>query len=163
MYIHNSLNYKIINGIKISGAESLYLSINYKNNNYIILLIYRQPNCNLTDFLSSLEQSFITLHIDKNKCVLIGDLNIDLNYFNSNANKYLSLLNSNNLNQLIFVPTRVSHTSSTIIDHLFTNINDYYINCGTINTCIADHLPIFLIFKNFTIDFKKNKKIIGKP
>src|SRR5882762_790071 len=69
MYIHNSLNYKIIDCIKISGTESLYLSINYKNNNYIILLIYRKPNCNLTDFLSSLEQSFITLHIDKNKCV----------------------------------------------------------------------------------------------
>jgi len=162
MYIHNSLNYKIIGGIKISGAESLCLSINYKNNNYIILLIYRKPNCNLFEFFISLEQSLITLHIDKNKCILMGDLNIDLNYFNNDSNKYLSILNSNNLDQLIFVPTRMSHTSSTIIDHLFTNINDYYINCGTINTCIADHIPIFLVFKNFTINFKKKKIIIGK-
>jgi len=162
MYIHNSLNYKIINGIKISGAECLCLSINYKNNNYFILLIYRRPNCNLSEFFTSLEQSLNTLNTDKNKCILMGDLNIDLNCFNNDTNNYLSLLNSNNFDQLIFVPTRVSHTSSTIIDHLFTNINNYYINCGTINTCIADHLPIFLIFKNFTIDFKKNKRVIGK-
>jgi len=162
IYIHNSLNYKIINCIKISGTESLYLSINYKNNNYIIVLIYRKPNGNLSEFLASLEQSLITLHIDKNKCIFMGDLNIDLNCFNNDTNKYLSILNSNNLDQLIFVPTRVSQTASTIIDHLFTNISDYYINCGTINTCIADHLPIFLIFKNFRMDFTKNKKFIHK-
>jgi len=156
LYIHNSIPYKILNVNSITGSESLWLTINVNNVNIIIGLIYRKPNANLYDFLSCLDQTLNGLKLDKNKLILLGDFNIDLNCTNNNVINYLSLLNSYNLNQLINIPTRFTKRSSTLIDHMFTNIDDFFINSGTITTSIADHLPIFLVCNNLKSHFTKS-------
>jgi len=85
----------------------------------------------------------------------MGDLNINRNNLDNYTTNYLSILNSNYFNQLISLPTRITNHSSTLIDHMFTNISNYFINCGTISTCIADHLPIFAIFNDLNMHFNK--------
>src|SRR6266404_5372524 len=162
LYIHNFILYKILNVNSITGSESLWLTINVNNLNIIIGLIYRKPNANLYDFLSCLDQTLNGLKLDKNKLILLGDFNIDLNCTNNNVINYLSLLNSFNLNQLIKIPTRFTKCSSTLIDHMFTNIDDFFINSGTITTSIADHLPIFLVCNNLKSHFTKSNISIKK-
>ena len=59
----------------------------------------------------------------KRKGSKVGDINIDLNsnLERSPLSDYLLLLQSNALFSLITKPTRVTNTSSTVIDHILIN------------------------------------------
>ena len=62
---------------------------------------------------------------------------------------YYDLLSHTVLLQLITTPTRITNTSSTLIDHIYTNISAHYIQSGCIEAGISDHLPVYAIFENF--------------
>ena len=47
------------------------------------------------------------------------------------------------MKQLINVPTRITDTTSTILDHIVTNSSKKLINFGVLDCGISDHLPIY--------------------
>ena len=56
---------------------------------------------------------------------------------------------SNDLEQLITIPTRVvTESSKSAIDLLFVNNNHRIVRCGTIASSISDHLIFFYIIKS---------------
>ena len=57
--------------------------------------------------------------------------------------------------QTINTPTRITGSSKTTIDHLYTNISDGIINSGTIVADISDHFPIFVFF-----NFMKTQTVV---
>ena len=57
--------------------------------------------------------------------------------------KYANILKVLNLKQLIRSPTRVTCTSSTVIDHVLTNRPDIYLAANTIDCGVSDHLMIY--------------------
>ena len=66
------------------------------------------------------------------------------------------------LPQIIF-PTRITNTSKTLIDNIFTDSSNFQISSGNLTYHISDHLPQFSIFKNMNINsnlkhnnFKRN-------
>ena len=50
--------------------------------------------------------------------LLMGDINIDLKAHTNN--KWLNLINLFDLTQLVTEPTRVTETTDTLIDHVYT-------------------------------------------
>ena len=52
------------------------------------------------------------------------------------------------------IPTRVTTHSNTVIDHIFTNILDKFIESGTIDVDISDHKATFVFFENLKLKFK---------
>ena len=83
----------------------------------------------------------------------MGDFNIHLlNYDTHFPTKgFINSFLSNHFLPCINHPTRISDSSSTIIDNIFTNIVDAQIICGNLTTHILDHFPQFLILSNATI------------
>ena len=84
-----------------------------------------------------------------------------LNYFNYNllsetsaAKQWLDITSSLNLKQLVQVPTRVTDTTRTLIDHAFTNSCENIINVTVPIYAISDHFPVCLTRK-ITKDFDK--------
>ena len=79
---------------------------------------------------------------------LIGDFNID--FFISNTplyHKLLSVVSSFNLTQVVSEPTRVTVTSSTLIDLIFASSVNFVKSCTTIPPLAnADHYGLILIF-----------------
>ena len=61
-----------------------------------------------------------------------------------------------NFHQLIHMPTRITKTSKTIIDHIYCNFTDNFISNGTIYNDITDHFPIFAFIQNINYIFSKN-------
>ena len=55
-------------------------------------------------------------------------------------------MNSGGLHPLIALPTRITPTSATLIDNIFTNDFCRPISSGLVYTSISDHLPAFAIF-----------------
>lgn len=85
----------------------------------------------------------------------MGDLNIDFAGHRTPAMRSLkALCKEFNLTQRILTPKRVTGTTSTILDHAYTNIGKVA-HAGIIETFTSDHYPIYLILK------KKNYFMIG--
>ena len=65
---------------------------------------------------------------------------------NSNSNcKFLNILYSHAFFPCIDKPTRITSSSSTLIDNIFTNTFDKDNYSGILYYDVSDHLPIFLI------------------
>ena len=54
-------------------------------------------------------------------------------------------------------PTRITNYSATLIDNIITNIHEYPIKSGILYNHIADHFPIFNIYKLGWQNTKKYK------
>ena len=55
------------------------------------------------------------------------------------------------MEQIISSPTRVSQTSSSLIDHIYTNIDVSNVREGTIIADLSDHFPVCAIFDDIRI------------
>ena len=82
---------------------------------------------------------------------LIGDFNADLLKFNSNKeiSDYFDIISSFNLLPQTTLHTRVTDTSSAIIDHIFCNSVKYNTVSGKLVSMISDHFFQFLCLKEF--------------
>ena len=70
----------------------------------------------------------------------MGDFNIDLN--SSTNSKWSHLIQLFDLKQLITEPTRVTHTSSTLIDHVYTTTLATIVESFVSQLSLSDHFPV---------------------
>lgn len=130
-------------------AESLWLQIDVTGDMKVTVgVIYRKTNTNVKEFQDSLLRVLETFKVDKRTCVLLGDFNINLLSFDYTAEGFLTSLQCVGLDQLITSPTRVTRESSTLIDHIYSNINLSETHSGIVQSDVSDHFTIFVMFKN---------------
>ena len=79
-------------------------------------------------------------------CVLVGDFNIDL-FKHNDSQEIISTFNSNFYFNTITKPTRVTPTSATLIDHMWTNNLKNLSMSGILYVNLSDHFPVFANFK----------------
>ena len=92
----------------------------------------------------------------KNKSVfLFGDFDVDLLKYDKHApaNEFLDLLSSHMFLPHIVQPTRISTTSKTLTDNIFSNIHTPSSVSGNLTSSISDHLPQFLIVPDIFVKF----------
>ena len=144
-------------------AESLWIELNNSKYKIIVGIIYRKPNTDLDQFQNSLLSVLDNLSADKSNVILVGDFNVNLlqTCIDGKAVELLTSLESTGLHQIITSPTRVTRDSSSLIDHIYTNISKYKMHSGIIETDISDHFPVFVAFENFSCISKNgpNKRI----
>ena len=94
-----------------------------------------------------------TIVNEKSDCILVGDFNIDLLKYGSPAHvaEYVDHFVSNGFKFRLLLPTRVTHTSASLIDHVIDNLSsqtqtsvvmctELYGACG-----FTDHFPTYTI------------------
>jgi len=94
--------------------------------NTIIGVIYRpntQHDADIDIFCTFLFDIIDIITNEKNRCMLMGDCNIDLLKYNSHdkTTEYVDNLFSRGIMSLIHYPTRLTHSTATLIDHMYTN------------------------------------------
>ena len=86
----------------------------------------------------------------------MGDF--DINILNSHShqptNEFINLMTSNSLYPLISKPTRITSSTATLIDNIFTNNLELNINSGILYTDLSDHLAVFQV---------TNLKLVAEP
>ena len=160
-YISSHIKFKILNDISVFHEkifESIFLELQFPDNTKLIVgNVYRSPSPvpNLTqteqlNMFTDIMSNVITKLTDYDeKVYIIGDLNIDLLQFKSHrqTNEFIDSMFSSGYLQIINHPTRVAHhannSSATLIDHIWTNRNLDFYNCGIITTHISDHFAPF--------------------
>jgi len=106
--------------------------------------IYRNPGAQLQQFCESLCSSIEILNRSKTKYVLLGDTNIDLTKFNlvSSITNYVNSLFSVGCTFHIDKPTRISSSSATCIDHVYSNLQTEFLDNYIVLSDVSDHFGI---------------------
>ena len=106
--------------LQVDGIEALWLEVKpQKQKPFLLAYTYRPQSTQgwTVDFEQVLEK----LYTENMEIILIGDININLLDNNGSVQNWLQIIDSVNLTQLVETPTRVTATSSTLIDHAYSN------------------------------------------
>ena len=126
--------------------ESAFIEILDKGKSCIVGVIYRPPDSDMAKFFEHLD--IVLDRISGKRSYLMGDFNLDLikNEQHTATGRFLNCMNSVGLHPLISLPTRITSTTATLIDNIFTS--DFFkpVKSGLIFSSISDHLPAFAIF-----------------
>ena len=156
-YLHNDLQYKLLNECKLSDPEvieSLFVEITVPHGkNIIVGCVYRPPNQNTALFLDKLNDILSYISRNNKQCYVMGDFNLDLLQYNYHTptQEFIDTLFSFAFIPLISNPTRLTSYSATLIDNIFTNNLSQNVLNGVVLNDLSDHLPVFGYFSGLTL------------
>lgn len=154
--------------ISIKNIENIVIEIFIDKCKYLISGIYKHPGIKTKELLNYLKWQLDNISSNYTY-ILAGDINIDYKSYSSNVEvlNYFNKLRSNSVYQLIDVPTRITKTSNTIIDHIYMKVPILTeIKTGILTHIISDHLSTFIKINTHINEMKsKNRpliRIVGK-
>ena len=115
--------------------------------NIIIGVVYRPPNSNLENFYDVLRTMLVSICREKKLCYILGDYNLDLLKSESHSltKDFVNLMFEHSFVPLINRPTRVTRSSASLIDNIFTNDLSFSnsSSSGILLNDTSDHYPVF--------------------
>ena len=161
IYLRNSINYKIRHDLIPPELECVCIEIMKPHSEpFLVTTVYRPPNAP-SEFFDNLEKLIKAIDDENKEMYILGDLNYDMlktdNDLNAPTKKIKSLYELYQVSQLIDQATRITMTTTSLIDHIVTNTPEKISDSGVIHTCISDHSLVFAIRK---ISIMKKKKIL---
>ena len=135
------------------NCEILFVEIKIGAKNYLIGAVYRPPSANPSAFLDELTTILSNLNSAQTKCYICGDFNLDLTVRDQSSivQNFLDLLHSFSFLPLIDKPTRVTSSSASLIDNIFSNSLKSH-KAGILIADISDHYPVFCTSDNLNLN-----------
>ena len=144
VYIHNSIA-DITHrrqDLESDLVECIWLELKPSTSapNIFVSILYRNPSASY-EWFDNFVQMIDNIHTVKPYAdiLVLGDFNIDLLKPHSSWDPTITLLG---LIQLVKSPTRITQTSATFIDHIYTNNPDVITEVNVPDLSISDHCPI---------------------
>ena len=127
--------------------ESVFVEINKSHvqslKDIIVGVIYRPPIKYIDIFNNHIKLLVDKLKKENKSCYILGDMNINIvnQETHTKTGQFVDIIFSNSVLLVITRPTRVTATSATLIDHIFTNDVNNLSHCvqGILVTDISDH------------------------
>ena len=155
IYYHDSLSVKTIN--QHSGVFQTHEALALKASipcvgEVNVLGIYRPPHLSINSFNDYFDLNL--QHFSSKKCLILGDLNIDMLKKNilASITNFNNIFLSHNFINFIDKPTHIDSQSgllTTCLDHIWSNFSFNNLSF-TFNEPFTDHLPCAIIFKENT-------------
>ena len=156
LFIRENINYKIRDDISVFLPhifESLFVEISYTGSkNIIVGVVYRpntEPHADMDMFQSNMFDIMSIITTERKQCTIMGDMNINLLKFGCHPKTeyYLEGIFSHGFLPVIVKPTRITVSSATLIDHIYSNNITATGHAGIIITDLADHFGTFYLSK----------------
>ena len=170
LFISNNLPFIIRQDLTVltDQVEQLFIEIDksalHVKKNVIVGIIYRPPDKDPLLFNDTVQTALAKIDKENKFGYLLGDFNLDLlkSEIHNPTLDFLISLFSYSFWPLVTRPTRVTSSSATLIDNIFTNNIALKMSCvnGIVINDITDHFPIFHICKDVVIN--EEEKIIFK-
>ena len=110
--------------------------------------MYRPPSAT-SDWTDQVEQSLDEANTGNKEIILLGDLNFNILNKTGYVKAWLQKTENLNFSQLVLSPTRVTDSSETIIDHVYSNVPDKIVSVSVPHYSISDHYPVCVTRKTF--------------
>ena len=111
----------------------------HKNKSIIVVNIYRSPSGDWNTFISQLNLLLNGIITRNQQIIVCGDLNVNQLYDSLQKNVLFDLMNSFQLDITTCEPTRITNTSKTAIDYIFTNISKQSYCTSVFDPGLSDH------------------------
>ena len=139
-----------------SSDNSLYESVFVEilrthDKNIIVGCLYRPPDSSLNDFNRSDEDILSATSFENKLSYIMGDFNINIlnSHSHQPTNEFINLMTSNSLYPLISKPTRMTSSTATLIDNIFTNNLELHMNSSKPLFSKLNILSLHSLFINF--------------
>jgi exonuclease III len=154
IFIKDSLNYKsrtdlnyMSNSTEMLWIELEAASINNPTN-LILGVIYRVPGTDVSEFNNILSDTLTKISNENKSCLHTGDYNINL--LNAETHLPTSQFVENNFTNSFLPninrPTRITSSTASLIDNIFTNFTDTPdIYSAIIISDLSDHFPVIFL------------------
>ena len=142
VYVRNGINAKRRLDLETNNISCIWLEITLgKSKPFLIGNMYRPPDSKV-EFIDRFENFIDNVSNEGKEMILMGDFNKNL--LNEHRDiEWDNFVNSLGFDQLVCDPTRVTDTSSTLIDHIYTNSEENIANVHVCKISISDHYAIF--------------------
>ena len=149
IYIKEGLKWKPRKDLEELAEHYIFecsaIQVYLENFKIVLLSIYRNSMSNVEHFFLKLE-SCLSILVNENVTVFIaGDFNVNILACDGTSVNFLCLLGSYNIFPSITDFTRITNTSRSCIDNIFTNCTNY--RTSILNTHLSDHTAQKLTFK----------------
>lgn len=126
-------------------AEAVFIELiePFFKKKLIVGCIYRPPSSNTNLFIDCFYNTLGTITNEHKTCYIMSDTNINL--FSNQSAKFIDLINASSFRPLITKATRITPTSKTLIDNIFTNHASMCGEPGVLCCDLSDHLPVFYL------------------
>ena len=149
--INSQLSYSVVDyNYAASSFEFLTIKVTHPHKTYLHCVIYRPPSSNIVHFLDELHTLLNEFLKPHRPLFLLGDFNIDFLKIDDPghiSNDFFDLLSSFHLLPTISKPTRITPTSKSLIDNIFSNESPCNLSSSIIYYDFSDHLPILISIK----------------
>ena len=147
IYVKESLRVSVREDLQVEGVESIWLEVKHKaQKSFLLGCTYRPPSSSQS-WVDDFEVIFEQIDTEDKEIIMLGDFNLNMLDNSNIVNNWLQLTDSVNLTQIVDSPTRVTATSSTIIDHAYTNKPENIVEVCVPCYAISDHYPVCLTRK----------------
>lgn len=118
IYLKSNLEYNVHHSEVFSENNTWFLSVKVRKGikKGLYSILYHSPNSSDTSFLDFFERMVETVLDEYENNILVGDFNINLLRTNNNTKRLSNIITMSGMKQLVKYPTRVTNTSSTMID-----------------------------------------------
>ena len=166
IFIRNNISYKLVKNLELNltDCEDLWVEITFTHTfKFIFGSIYRHPTHRINEFQDKLLKNIEQFNKNNKRFILAGDFNINYLSDTQQVNQYKREINSNGTLQLVKTPTHYSNQNKTfsLIDHIYTNIDENKTNTQCISFDISDHLPVVTVVATKKIE--KRSYVKKKP
>ena len=129
---------------------------NKKSKNIIIGCTYRHPHYNnLEEFTQYMKNTLFKLNKANKEIYICDDFNINFLKYDEDivVQEFHNLMTSNGFKLQITLPTRITDSSMTLIDNIYSNMFLNNTFSGNIIIEIADHLLQFVLIDTSKIEY----------
>ena len=149
LFLHDSVKLlKPVPSPQNDSFESACVEATYKGKSICICEVYRPPNSDIENYLHDLDNLINRMNFGYLN-VICGDFN--LNLLNAHSHKQMGKMLSNMLDNgfipYIVKPTRVTHSTCTLIDNIYVKSSSLSKNLSFVITdSMSDHYPCLLSY-----------------
>lgn len=124
------------------GAEITIIKVEYLPD-VVIAGIYRSPKVPMGHLLQALRE-LLSIMSTEHFHIILGDFNIDFNNDVQNSSIHNHMMVTCGYKQLI---SGYTTDNRTMIDHIYTNLNESRVQSGVLETYFSDHKAVWIATK----------------
>ena len=146
LYVENGVACKHRPDLEHKQLECIWLEVKHKKSKpFLVGHIYRPPDSGI-DWNEAFEDCIENVLKEEKEIYLLGDVNRDLlnRQIKTSWSEYMEPFG---LDQLVSEATRVTSTSKTLIDHIYSNCPENVTSIDVPKIGLSDHFPIFFTRK----------------
>ena len=159
MYIRNNLTFIRRNDLEADDVECLWVELKCKLRQPVLISsIYRPPSSSV-DFLDKINYIIDRASCECKEMIVLGDFNFDVSQDDGrSSNLITTCFEAYQMTQLINDPTRVTESTQTIIDLIFSSHPERVSESGVLPVHISDHYLVYGLH-HWKVPKKTNRSI----